>query len=500
MPIKIAISPISDTQKNYLLIAQSRPTSSRAIEALLNVCCDEDITSGREAVHPEWAKIFTVNIRQLKKQLKASQLVQLEQIFGQAAFYDPAVLKINLSASRLVFLLGAGASKPRPSGIPTVSELLVDLLQRARKLNRQDLDRLADFCEEANITNIEDLLTAAQLSEFCSRNPTVLRLIEFLIYRKGRDDSETQPYPTMSHSRGFRLPIGDLSAVAFLQDTLQVLFGLLSSRMLPAKPNAAHKAIAKYAHANKSTSIVTTNYDCCMDLALGTEGRDFSYLVDFMNKQSSENRAQAKSSLIKLHGSLNWFYCDTCQQVHQIDIKKTIKEYLTDQGCYSVIAVCRECGGQRRGLIVPPLAMKFDMAPPLTPLIGRTQESFNAADIIIAVGFSFADADLYISRMLTKALQSSKETQLVVFDPDYTVVEKLRRQMSLHVSGFNPGRILRVGGDCSEMLPAFLARRLKFIKTKPMVEFKDKAIRVPTKERQIQHRTKASRRRPKGRS
>jgi hypothetical protein len=144
-----------------------------------------------------------------------------------------------------------------------------------------------------------------------------------------------------------------------------------------------------------------------------------------------------------------------------IDIKKAVREYLADENCYSVIAVCRGCGGQRRGLLVPPLVMKFDLAPPLTPLIERAQEAFNNADIIVAVGFSFAEADLYISRMLTKPLQSSKDVKVVVFDPDYGVVDRLRRQMSLRISSFQPDRILRVAGDCSQMLPAFLSGKLR---------------------------------------
>lgn len=340
-----------------------------------------------------------------------------------------------------------------------MAELLPDLLQRARRLNRQDLDRLADFCDESGIHNIEDLLTAAQLSEFCSRNPTILRLIEFLIYRKGQRGSESNLPKSMHQS-----PTGDVGAVAFLQDTLQVLFGLLSSRMLPAKPNAAHKAIASHAHKHPGTSIVTTNYDCCMDLALGTAGKDFSYLVDFRNQVKAKSASARKCSLIKLHGSLNWFYCDTCQHVHLIDIKKTVKEYMADQSCYSVIAVCRGCGGQRRGLLVPPLAMKFGLAPPLTPLIERAQEAFNGADVIVVVGFSFADADLYISRMLTKSLQTLDKVKLLVFDPDYGVVERLRRQLSLRIPDFNSTRVVRMAHDCSKLLPAFLAGRLKTLK------------------------------------
>jgi len=293
MAIKISESQVSETQEMYLRRAKAQPTSPIAIEALLTVCRDRDITSGRETVHPEWAEIFAANAPQLRSQLQAREIAELEQVFGPTQPYDEDVLKIDPAASKILFLLGAGASKPRPSGIPTVTELLPDLLQRARRLNRQDLDRLADFCEESKIQNIEDLLTAAQLSEFCSRNPTVLRLIEFLIYRKGSDKSESFPYILMPHSLGPRTPVGDLSAVAFLQDTLQVLFGLLSSRMLPAKPNAAHQAIAKHVQANRSSAIVTTNYDCCMDLALGTAGKDFSYLVEFANAKTTASSTAA---------------------------------------------------------------------------------------------------------------------------------------------------------------------------------------------------------------
>ena len=75
----------------------------------------------------------------------------------------------------VTFLLGAGASKPAPSGIPTVSELLRELLIRARRLDRDDVTKLADFCKARDINNIEDLLTAVQLATFCSRNAKMLR-------------------------------------------------------------------------------------------------------------------------------------------------------------------------------------------------------------------------------------------------------------------------------------------------------------------------------------
>ena len=96
-----------------------------------------------------------------------------------------------------------------------------------------------------------------------------------------------------------------------------------------------------------------------------------------------------------------------------MDIETVVTEYKERKAFYPVIAVCKDCGGQLRGLLVPPLAMKFDIAPPLNTLLDRATEVFNQSDLIIVVGFSFADADLYISRMLSKAMQTSEHIKLL---------------------------------------------------------------------------------------
>jgi len=220
----------------------------------------------------------------------------------------------------------------------------------------------------------------------------------------------------------------DVSSVAFLQDTLQILFGLLSSRMLPAEPNEGHKAIANYLADHTDARIVTTNYDCCVDRALTAQGVPYTYCIDFKNPMPTSPGEANPIALVKLHGSLNWFYCETCQEVHWIDIEATVNDFVQDRASYPVIGVCKDCGGQRRGLLVPPLAMKFDVAPPLNPLIDRAAAAFADIDVIVVVGFSFADADLYISRMVSKAMQAHEKTKVLMLDPDRSVVAKVRRK------------------------------------------------------------------------
>jgi NAD-dependent SIR2 family protein deacetylase len=330
---------------------------------------------------------------------------------------------------------------------------LPDLLTRARRLDREEVAKVADFCDASKIDNIEDLLTAAQLSEFCTRNPAVLKLVEFLIFRE--EAPEEYPYARRRRSQV------DVSSVALLQDTLQVLFGLLSSRMLPADPNAAHDAIITYLRGHPTSPLVTTNYDCCIDRALTKNELPFSYMIEFANMKGASGSGGEPTQLVKLHGSLNWFYCETCQEIQCIDIEKTVQDYREDRTAYPVVAICRTCGGQRRGLLVPPLAMKFDVAPPLNPLIDRAGACFGERDLIIVVGFSFADADLYISRMISKAMQEFEQTRLLIFDPDSTVAKRVMRKFSLRIPGFDPARVMSVRGNCAETLPKFLTGALR---------------------------------------
>jgi NAD-dependent SIR2 family protein deacetylase len=467
--MQIGTDQISTRQHRYLDQIRDEPRVRIILEFLGMLIQDENILAGREQIHPDWIPLFETHKDSLRRVAPSSLWDRLNSFFEKLTPFDRSLEDLDPKSLNLSFLLGAGASKPEPSNIPTVKELLPQLLERARRLDREDVTKLADFCDSRKIDNIEDLLTAAHIATFSSRNPTVLELMNYLLYRSVSDEpyrisrfADPRGIDAFEYGvpRRYRDSAADMSSVAFLQDTLQVLFGLLSSTMLPARPNPAHNAIATYVKEHPRSLVVTTNYDCCMDLALGEVRKDFQYCIEFTNVATSYSAEENCTRLIKLHGSLNWFYCETCQEVQLVDIRQTMENFLEDRAPYPVIGICKDCGGQRRGLLVPPLAMKFDLAPPLTPLTGEAKIAFEVSDLIVVVGFSFADADIYISRMLSKSMQTKPDQKLLVVDPDNHVVEKVRRKFKASIPNFDAARIIRMTGDCSDVLPKFLTGQL----------------------------------------
>jgi len=138
-----------------------------------------------------------------------------------------------------------------------------------------------------------------------------------------------------------------------------------------------------------------------------------------------------------------------------------VTNFLEDRAPFPVIGICKRCGGQRRGLLVPPFAMKFDVPPPLTPLVSEAKGAFDAADLIVVIGFSFAEADIYISRMLGKSMQTKPHQKVLIVDPDHRVVERVRRKFKASIPNFDTDRIVKMTMDCADGLPKFLRGELR---------------------------------------
>lgn len=420
-----------------------------------------------EPLDPRWKEIWEFYKQYAPRYASPRIIKEIEEKIQQIEPIDKDVFKIKINSdTKIVFLLGAGASSP--SGIPTVDKLLEELWKRARKIGREDLDRLAQWCDDRGITNIEDLLTAAYISNFSARNPNITALLDYFIFSGGQELSEEEEY-LLRRRRTPRKTQIDVSSISFLQDTLQTLFGLLTSTMISASPNPTHEAIVNFIKGHPNTSIITTNYDGCMDEALLKEK------IPLKGTISGENENNPKAvRLIKMHGSINWAYCDSCQDVQEFNLLELKEIYDTDKLSYPVLGICKKCGGLRRPLLVPPLSFKFLMFPNLIDIWNSARQTIEEADYLIVVGYSFSEADTYITKIISRSMTIKNNQKMIIVNPDYNLVPTLRERFSAHIDDFDEKRIVKACGSSEEILPEILE---SILAKKPSIKKETKSSR-----------------------
>lgn len=338
---------------------------------------------------------------------------------------------------RVAVLVGSGASAPPPSNIPTLNRLLPELWAKARGMRRLGLDPLETWCNAQGLTNIEDLLTAAHIADFCVTNNNITKLLGYFF-------SPPNP-PTSGHAQS--VPVFEASAsITLLQDRLESLFLLLTSTMLHSPPNQAHKAIVRLLQLHPKTSIITTNYDGCMDEAILTARVSASMGPDL------NGSGDAKPELIKVHGSINWTYCEKCQAVKELELLKLKREVAQDAMTFAVTSACR-CGGERRPFLVPPRSFKSVTFPVLISLWNTARARIEQASVLLVVGYAFAEADTYISKVIARSLAVNSQQRMVVVDINGGLVPSLRKRFKDTIDDFNLERITAVRGDCAQELP-----------------------------------------------
>lgn len=351
----------------------------------------------------------------------------------------------------VVFLLGAGASAA--SNIPTVGNLLPKLLDRARQIGRDDLDDLVRFCRNHDMDNIENLLTAAYISDFAATDQNIADLVHYFLFSQGSEPPNESPRP-------------DVTSVKFTQETLQTLFGLLTSTMISKNPNPTHESIREFATAYENISIVTTNYDCCIDEELVESGIGLTGTIGEENPKGHEETVE----LLKMHGSINWEYCESCQNVGKSHFPELKQNYMGDRQSYSVVGICPNCYARRRPLLVPPISFKFLMFPDLIDIWYQARDRIAHADYIIVVGYSFADADAYLSKIISQAMDEDSDKQLVLINPNSEVTQDLRNRYERDITDFDAdSRITGIHGNAEEVIPELIDNLMESVEESQQV-------------------------------
>ena len=221
--------------------------------------------------------------------------------------------------------------------------------------------------------------------------------------------------------------------------------------MIPARPNDGHTAVVSFLKRHPRSSIVTTNYDGCIDEALIKAGVDFTTHV-----AETDTKTTKPLDLIKIHGSINWSYCDSCHDVREFDLLHLKEGYESDTVSFAVVGICKNCGGQRKPLLIPPMGLKLVMFPNLIRLWNLAAQQIEEADYIIVVGYSFSEADSYINKIIERSMSFKDSQVMIVCDPNGRLVHALRARYSARIEGFDTKRVLSAIGSSHEVLPIVL--------------------------------------------
>lgn len=165
----------------------------------------------------------------------------------------------------------------------------------------------------------------------------------------------------------------------------------------------------------QDTFFISTNYDILIDQALASRKEvQVDYGISFTEDTNNgltdgENDIPFLVGLYKIHGSLNWSYCPTCNSLKLINGQRGISNLLTD----SLQSRCNKCQSVRSPVIVPPTYFK-DMSNDFINIVWHKAEiCLNDISHLIFCGYSFPSADIHI-KYLIKRIQTNRSDELKI--------------------------------------------------------------------------------------
>jgi NAD-dependent SIR2 family protein deacetylase len=154
------------------------------------------------------------------------------------------------------------------------------------------------------------------------------------------------------------------------------------------------------------------NYDCLVDDCLTKMGVQPAYGLKGPQLPAEFERCGYEMAVLKLHGSANWFRCNSerCERRVVIAGGTPAKrlEYFYGQHC-------PQCGqNQVEPVIVPPTWAKGGQSEMLRPVWSEALKSLREAGRIFIIGYSMPSTDEFFRYMLALALAENEGLDKVV--------------------------------------------------------------------------------------
>lgn len=321
----------------------------------------------------------------------------------------------NLDKKATVYVLGAGASNAMMPSAPLMAQLLPEALKLfdehplySRGLWGERVQRIKDFLKDFynlnrnSLPNLEDMLTL--LDDAITEDRPISRNYSLLLLRKLREDLVYTICETLRQKLDYGSELN--------YNLMEGFINLLDSD-------------------NNDASILSLNYDIIIDNALLRNIHDgpinYGLPVRYnllRNREGHRNevapiiynpRPQQKVTphhlqklnllpLYKIHGSLNWLFCPSCQQLDVTIGVKGVQFIYADGTNFG----CPVCHGRYDPLIITPTLLKEYKNMILREIWRQAEDKISQADNIVFIGYSLPEADAQLRCMLSRALFKNK--------------------------------------------------------------------------------------------
>ena len=316
--------------------------------------------------------------------------------------------------SEIVFILGAGASKE--AGAPVMADFLdkADELRKGGEIDQSkpDFDRVFDAISalmsvhskaQLDLDNIESVFAAFEMGRLIDRFPEILSEdIDSLL-----TSMRKLIFKTLEKTVKFPVSHGQI------------------------RPNDSYDSFAKLlknlnnGNRQNRCSIITFNYDLALDYALYYNGYSIDYCL-------SKTTKAGNTSLMKLHGSLNWARCSKCGEIIPWNFHDFFQKYhlhYLEEPKFTYLDLAsrlkssglEHCGENVKPfpVIVPPTWNKTEYHQGLSQVWSRAALELSDAENIFVSGYSLTESDSFFRYLF--ALGSVGRTRIKrfwVFDPD----------------------------------------------------------------------------------
>ena len=312
--------------------------------------------------------------------------------------------------SNTVIVFGAGATKA--CGGPLTNEILPQAFEptvRSEIEREYYIDLLDQFLvENFHLPKVESERTKTDYPGL----PLLLSLIDTAIDRN-------QPM-------GPSWPIDLLRQV---RRALQyMIFALLEYKLRGLTHNYYSDLLRTIGSQSTPPTVISLNYDIIVDNSLVAIS---NALPDYGCDIATERyRTQAHwGTLLKIHGSLNWSYCPSCNRL-DLGVAESGRTYKMLEELYQVNPLedryschgfpCTQCGTHVEPILITPTQLKDYRNAHVSKVWALAEQALRRAERAIIVGYSLPDDDLDVIYLLKRGLGQLAATR----PQNISVVEK----------------------------------------------------------------------------